>query len=358
MRLRLSSLFLLLLLTATGCGVRAGASAPLALVTPARDSTSTATPFQPEGQATPIPVITGLPTVTLHPSRTPTPDPLLPTSTPTRLFATLQETPAVTLTPAPVSPLLQPAGQINILLLGSDKRPDSAAFRTDTIILLTLRADGTVSLVSIPRDLYVYIPGYKMARINGAFLYGGFDTLADTFEYNFGIRPQHYVMTNFDGFKNVVNSLGGVDVNVSQSMYDARSGYPDGYTVEAGIVHMDGEMALWYLRARTASSDLDRLRRTQEVLLAIGQKLLSLDALNHVPEFYAAYQQTVTTDLTLNDMLTLLPVLQAANQETIQRYTLTLDHVIPWVEPGSGANYLLPQTEAIRELLRQALGIP
>lgn len=359
MRLRILNLIFLLLFMATGCGVRNVAPIPeMVLITPLFDSTLTLTPFQPDGQPNSTPVQTGLPTVTLRPSQTPSLDPSIPTATPTRVYATLRATPVYTLTPAPAALLPQPQGQVSILLLGSDERPDSSSFRTDTIILLTLRADGTASLVSFPRDLYVYIPGFKMARINAPYLYGGFDLLATTFEYNFGIRPQHYVMTNFNGFQSIVNSLGGVDVKVGQTMHAARSGYPDGYGFEPGLVHMDGETALWYLRARHETSDFDRLRRTQEVLFAIGQRLLSLDALNHVPEFYEAYKQTVATDLSLEDLLALLPTLKAVNVGNLQRYTLTSDYITPWIEPGTGSNYLLPNTGHIQLLLRQAAGIP
>lgn len=359
MRLRTFNLILLLLLSATGCGVRADAPTPeIVFVTPAFDSTLTRTPFLPEGQPTLTPTWTGLPTVTLRPSQTPTLDPSIPTATSTRLYATLQSTPAYTLTPAPAALLPQPQGQVSILLLGSDERPASTSFRTDTMILLTLRADGTASVVSFPRDLYVYIPGFKMARINAPYLYGGFDLLATTFEYNFGIRPQHYVITNFNGFQSIVNSLGGVDVSVGQAMHAARSGYSDGYSLEPGIVHMDGEMALWYLRARYETSDFDRLRRTQEVLFAIGQRLLSFDALNHIPEFYEAYKQSVATDLSLEDLLAFLPILKAVDIANIQRYTLTNDYFTPWIEPGTGSNYLLPNTGQIQLLLRQAVGTP
>jgi LCP family protein required for cell wall assembly len=197
-----------------------------------------------------------------------------------------------------------------------------------------------------------------MERINTAYEYGGFDLLALTFEYNMGIRPQNFILTNFNGFKAMVDSLGGVDVNVGQTFYDARSGYPDGFTVYPGLVHMDGEMALWYVRARLTTSDLDRLRRSQEVLAAIGQKLFNLDALDRVPEFYDAYRQAVVTDLSLDDLIQLVPLLQAVSADRVDRYVITFDQVDPWTDPDSGSQYLLPRPEAIRQLLVQAAGIP
>ena len=281
-----------------------------------------------------------------------------PESGPPRIYPTLQIIPATTRTPGPVDLIPQPQKQISILLLGSDQRPGATNYHTDVIILMTIKANGTVSLVSFPRSLYVYIPGFRMDSINNVFLLGGFDLLATTFEYNFGIRPEHYLLTNFGSFKSIVDSLGGVDVNVGKTFHDTRTGYPDGYTVYPGIVHMNGEMALWYIRARMTTSDLDRLRRAQEVLVAIGQKFFSRDAFEHIPDLYKSYRQAAVTDLTLGDMFRLLPLVRASDPNRVERYTFTSDHLQPWIEPTSQNFYLLPKQEAIRQLLMQAVGNP
>jgi polyisoprenyl-teichoic acid--peptidoglycan teichoic acid transferase len=163
--------------------------------------------------------------------------------------------------PAQAAPIPIPDGEVTILLEGSDQRPGGQDFRTDTAVLVVLKPDGSVSLVSFPRDLWVYLPGKFMERINSAQEYGGFALVQSTFQYNFGFTPQSYVLTNFSGFLSIVNSLGGLDVQVGQNFSDARDGYPKGYTVHAGLVHMDSATALWYIRARETTSDLDRLRR-------------------------------------------------------------------------------------------------
>jgi LCP family protein required for cell wall assembly len=221
---------------------------------------------------------------------------------------------------------------------------------------MTIRAEGSVSLVSFPRDLYVYLPGWSMSRINAAWEYGGFELLSETLDYNFGFRPDHYLLTNFDGFIMIVDRLGGVDVNVGVTLSDARTGYPDGYTIQAGINYMDGETALWYVRSRGTSDDFDRLRRAQEVLVAAGQKLLSLQGLAHIPELYQDYQETVFTDLDLDSLLTLAPLLQAVDSNRVDRYAIAPPLVTPWIEPDSGAYYLLPDPSAIRAMLLQAMG--
>jgi LCP family protein required for cell wall assembly len=127
---------------------------------------------------------------------------------------------------APVGILSHPEDQINILLLGSDQRPNDGGFRTDTIQLLTINPSaGSVKLTSFPRDLYVNIPGYTVQRINTAFGWGGFDALADTMEYNFGVRPEYYVLINFDAFMDGINSLGGVVVDVKRDFCDHRDAF-------------------------------------------------------------------------------------------------------------------------------------
>jgi LCP family protein required for cell wall assembly len=257
--------------------------------------------------------------------------------------------------PAEAAPIPQPAGEVTILLMGSDQRPGPQDFRTDTAVLVVLKQDGSVSLVSIPRDLWVYLPGKFMERINTSQEYGGFGLVQSTFQYNFGFTPQSYVLTDFSGFQSIIDNLGGIDVQVGQTFSDARSGFSKGYTVHAGLVHMDSATALWYVRARETSSDLDRLRRAQEVILAIGKKLLSLNALTRIPQLYAGFRSAIVTDMTVQDVTALLPVLQLVNPNQIQRYAISTDQVTAFYTSG-GADVLLPRPQAIRQVLLQALG--
>lgn len=260
--------------------------------------------------------------------------------------------------PNPVGRLAQPEGQVNILLLGSDQRPYDGGFRTDVILLLTLNPkDGSASLTSFPRDLYVYEPGWRVDRINSAFPRGDFQMMADTMEYNFGVRPDHYVLVNFEGFKTIIDALGGITVQVAQSLTDERDG-PGDFSVPAGEANMDGETALWYVRSRGTSSDFDRTRREQEVLVGLFWRLLSLDAIARAPELYDRYKQTVVTDIGIGDVLPLLPL--AADLGTsgnIQRYAIGSEHVDPFTTSSGGA-VLLPIYDAILEIMKQALNSP
>ena len=252
-------------------------------------------------------------------------------------------------------PIAIPKGEVTILLMGTDQRPETGGFRTDTNVLVVLKKDGTVNLVSFPRDLWVYLPGIGMQRINAAQEFGGFDLVRATYEYNFGFAPQTYVITDFSGFQSMVDSLGGIDVQVGKALFDARTGYPDGYQVDPGRVHMDGEMALWYVRSRKTTSDLDRLRRSQEVILGIGKKLFSFSGLIHLPAFLIAFRKAVTTDLVLADAANLWPLLRAIVSNKVTPYAFSSEQVSPFITEG-GADVLVPHPQAVRTLLEQALG--
>ncbi len=325
--------------------------------------TPTSTPFLPGPSRTPGPTAVAAaatPTPRYSPTPPPTPTPTftpIPPRPTTAAYPPPLIYPISTQIPYPADPLPQPPGQVNILLLGSDQR-NGPSFRTDTIILVTLNPDlDYANITSFPRDLYVYIPGWTMQRLNTAMAHGGFEALQMTMEYNFGFRPDHYIMINFRGFKEVVDSLGGVDVQVSQRLTDWRTGY-GWYTVHPGVVHMDGEMALWYVRSRKTSSDIDRLRRAQEVSLAIGEKMLANGLFNSADALYGSYRNNVQTDLGLSDIIALIPMTRARLEDrNIRRYALDYTTVYDWTDPYTGAMVLLPRPERIRSIMEQALNI-
>lgn len=301
-----------------------------------------------------------------------TQDPNAP-ATPTPFMPILEEVPnndvenpVVTLTPSSSDELLlnRPDGQVNILILGSDFRV-GAGFRTDVIMLLSLYPkEGRASIISFPRDLYVYLPGVGNQRINVAQPFGGFALSKATLEENFDVTADYYVMTNFQGFKNIINSLGGITVNAAKPLTDhcdlPQADDEGNCTVYAGERYMDGDTALWYVRSRYTSSDLDRTRRAQEVIMAIFQKLMSLDAISRIPELYNLYGNTVETNLTLDAIIPLVPMATKIlnDPSLLRRYAIGINEVTPTVLPQSGAQVLLPDFQAIRELIIQSAYTP
>ena len=307
----------------------------------------------------------GVALATIPPDATATPTPFLPIPPTPTYIPTAFPPPVPTATPrpeappgdsSPAEPINYPQDQVNILLLGSDQRVGEIGFRTDTIILLSINTrNRTASMVSFPRDLYIYIPGYTHNRINTVMYYGGFPLMKQTFQHHFGVRLDHYVLVGLQAFIETIDSLGGVSVQVTERLTDQRTGYGY-YTVQPGRVLMSGADALWYVRARYTTSDFDRTRRQQEVIQAIGERLLSMHALQNADELYDIYDDFVITNLNWLDVAPLVPLAtQIGDPDDIQRYAIGRGHVIPWTTPG-GAQVLLPQEGAINSVIRQAVG--
>ena len=357
-----------------GCGTLAPAQTtlPFILVTAAPNSTATPTPFRP------IPW-----TQTGSPAPSPTFDPTNLTSTsvaPTQTEAPTADANLLINTLAPLS-TIDPSGSqilnngqetVNFLLIGSDRRP-GGSFRTDTMVIAILRPnDGQVSLISIPRDLWVYIPDWQNQRINTAYQHGisvgypggGPGLLKDTIQYNLGIRIDHTAMVEFDGFQRIVDTLGGVDVPVSCPYTDWRLIDPsldpenennwELYTTGPGLIHMDGDLALWYARSRQKSNDFDRGRRQQEVLRAIFSQALQAGTLKRIPEMYNDLKDTVDTDLNLVDLLQLSLYAPKMTNADIHSYYIRPPYVTSWITEG-GAYVLLPNEDALHQMLTEAL---
>ncbi len=215
------------------------------------------------------------------------------------------------------------AGRVNILLLGVDRRQGTGwGYRTDTIMVVTMDPQTRgAGILSIPRDLQVPIPGYGADRINTANVYGyqkdnpggGPALLEATIEASFGIPVDGYLMVDFLAFERIVDTLGGIDVQVPKPLHDTR--YPDPRPgdpyafktihFDPGWQHMDGRRALEYARSRMTTSDFDRAKRQQLILLAIRERALSLSAIPRWPSLAATVAEGVKTDMDQGELLTL-----------------------------------------------------
>ncbi len=293
----------------------------------------------------------------------PSPFPLLaqgPTATPFRPLrptGTYFPTPTPTFTPTPPpTPTPMFGGRVVGVLLGSDRRPHDQGpyYRTDTIILAIYNPEtGALSLVSIPRDLYVYIPGVGYNRINVAMEFGGFDLLAETIAQNLGPRPQYYVMVDLYHFKKALEVLGGIEVDVPQRYCDRwpKGGYR---CVEPGRQWMDPDVALWYARARKSSNDFSRMKRQQLVVQAILRRLMDMRALQQAPRLYALFREMVETNVGPGDIPHLLWQFRRFRMENVATFVIEPPYVRPWIKPDTGAYVLLPDREAIQSLLMEA----
>ena len=260
-------------------------------------------------------------------------------------------TPAPTL-PAPAQPLKIPPEVETIILLGSDNFSPYKG-RTDSILLVFLnRHNGSASLVSIPRDLYVYQPDAGMERINTAYVTGGVEMLYQTLEYNLGVRPRHWALAHLDDFIFFVEDLGGIEVYVTHPLPNDCGGIPE------GLVHMDGYTALCYVRERKTSSDIHRSLRQQEVLRVIFQRFISLDTIPRLPEWYSRYSHSVRTDISLADLISFVPfALRLYDGGELHQYQIGFAEVTSWRVPENNAAVLLPDREKIHRLLQQAVDV-
>jgi polyisoprenyl-teichoic acid--peptidoglycan teichoic acid transferase len=256
-----------------------------------------------------------------------------------------------------------PSGQVNILLLGSDYRANQGS-RTDIILLVSLfTKEKKINLISFPRDLFLEIPGFGQERINTTQALGGFPLTQATFEYNFGIHLDHYVMTNFNGFQAIIETLGGIDINAASNLTD-RCDLPYSHgsycSVGPGPHHLDGALALWYVRSRYSTSDFDRGRRAQEVAEGIFNKLISWNAISRAPELFNQFINAVETDMTITDVLPLIPLASsiASDSSQVKQFSIGLNQANPYIAPSTGAYLLMPDYNAIWQVILQAIYTP
>jgi LCP family protein required for cell wall assembly len=314
-----------------------GATPVPAITLPPEDSSSeTSSPSEPVGSATP--------------RVSPTPTPIWGEfPAPTQLSSTE--------IPPPMPEISFGPDVVNVLLLGSDKRPNSGGFRTDAMMVVSVDPDdGTATLISIPRDLYVYIPGWRMDRINTAIVRGGIDMAKEAIHYNFGIPVDGWARMNFDGFISAIDTLGGITVDATGFTRDECRGELLTYQ-PGGSYNMDGGEALCYVRMRLWGGDFDRMRRQQEVVRAVFSKLLTLNGLARIPQLYSQFYNTFFTDIELTDLLPLAPAaVQIGTDPTrIRHFTVDRDLVDSWRTPSGGA-VLLPKRSGIQLMLMEAFG--
>jgi len=190
----------------------------------------------------------------------------------------------------------QSEGRTNILLLGMGGKNHPGGYLSDTMIVASINhSDKKLGLISIPRDLWVPIPGFNHAKINEAYSDGennkktagsGGTLSSKTVENVLGIPIHYYLSLDFEGFKKIVDTVGGVDIYVEKDIYDPS--YPaddminySPFKISSGLHHMDGALALKYVRSRKTTSDFDRSRRQEQVMSVVKDKILSLNILSN-----------------------------------------------------------------------------
>lgn len=247
---------------------------------------------------------------------------------------------------------------VNILLIGQDARPGQGRARSDSMIMVTFnKTDKTITMTSFLRDLYVKIPGYRDNRINAAYALGGMELLNETLEVNFGVKVDGNVEVNFSRFAEVIDLLGGVDIELRADEAKYINRETGRNELEKGMQHLDGAQALEYSRIRKLDSDADfsRTNRQRKVLNTLIEK----------------FRNTKLTTLLglLDDLLPM--VTTDMNNETIIKYATDLFPmladctIVSQRVPVEDKYYLaminkmsviVADMDAARDLLKQTLG--
>ena len=288
-----------------------------------------------------------------------------------------EETSSIT----PVIPVSPVTDRLTVLVMGIDRREDEqeGPWRTDSMILISIDPESdSIAILSTPRDLFVTIPNYGNGeyqdRINTAFFYGdlteypgGGPALAmETIRRNFGIAVDRYLVVDFNGFEQIVDLIGGIEVDVPKQIIDTR--YPtEDYRYmtirfDPGLQTMSGEQALIYSRTRKSTSDFDRAVRQQQVIMAVRDQVLSKNLValltpSKLSQLYFALKDSIQTDMPVDEIWSFAQVANNVTEDNIKRLVIDPNMVSNY-RTNKGASVLLPNWDIILPQVEDIFGIP
>ena len=235
---------------------------------------------------------------------------------------------------------------INIMLVGQDSRGNTRE-RSDSMILVSINPrTGEVAMVSFLRDLYVQIPGYYDNRMNAAYAFGGFPLLYEVMQVNFGITCDGGIEVNFEGFKDIVDVIGGVDVELTYRESEVVGTYVE------GVNHLNGEQALTYARIRKLDSDFGRTNRQRTVLQAILNKVRHL-SVTELFNLVNTCLEFVTTDMTNSQILDIATVtLPLLSNLELESYRIPTDDAY-YMTMIREMSVLVPDLELCQKYLKE-----
>lgn len=255
--------------------------------------------------------------------------------------------------------------RINVLVMGLDSREEDNDDipRTDTMILFSLDPESrTAGMLSIPRDLWVEIPGFDHNKINTAYRLGevyntaerGPGLVLSTVEELLGMEINYYAMVDFAAFEDFIDELGGVTIQVPKKIVIDPLGKHNTTILKKGEHVLPGELALAYARSRnTSGSDFDRAERQQQVIMAIRERILSAELLpsliQNAPALYETLSSGISSNLTLMQLVRLAWIAQQISEENIHRGVIGVDQV-DFAFSYDGQDILRPLPDEIRKL--------
>lgn len=264
--------------------------------------------------------------------------------------------------------------RFTMIMVGLDRRPGETGltYRTDTMMLVSLDpGTNTIGVLSIPRDLYVQLPGYSnLQRVNSAMVLGetqrlgyGPTLMMQTVQLNLGIRVHDFLAVDFQAFIDLVDAIGGVDVETDYTINDRE--YPDlyyGYDpfyLPAGSHHLDGYNALRFARTRHGDSDIQRAERQQQVLYAVRDRILNLNMvpalIAQAPSLWSSWADNLYTGLNFEQIIQLGLYVRNIPRENIKMGVIDYRYLQSYTTPDN-ASVLIPNRSRLGDLMVEVFG--
>ena len=264
--------------------------------------------------------------------------------------------------------------RFTMVLVGLDRRPGQTGlqYRTDTMMIVSIDpVTNSIGVLSLPRDLYVQVPGYSsLQRINSPMVYGesrqpgyGPTLMMQSVQLNMGIRIHDYMAIDFQAFIDFIDAIGGIDVETDYTINDPQ--YPnmnygyDPFYLPPGQHHLEGYDALRFARTRHGDSDIRRAERQQQVLYAVRDKILNAEMIPQLilsaPELWASFQDRLYTNLTLEQVIQLGLFVKDIPLENIQMGVIDYRYLQGYTT-SSGASVLIPNRARLGNLMVEVFG--
>ena len=243
-------------------------------------------------------------------------------------------------------------GKINIVVMGVDERTEDYG-RTDTLFVLMYEPKkDKLSLLSIPRDTRVRIPNHGWDKINHAYGYNGAETTVSTLENFLGIKLDYYVKVDLKGFQKIIDSIGGIEIDVEKRMYYEDPWDDDGLLIDLqpGLQTLNGQKAMHYVRYRDEEGDIGRIKRQQKFVKAVYEKIATPGMIIKLPSLITTLYGSIETDISLTELLKLGNTLYKNGKSNMTSFSVPGEPV-----DIKGVNYWIPDIVALRTEIGQIL---
>lgn len=247
---------------------------------------------------------------------------------------------------------------VHILLMGTDTRDADSNGRSDSMMVATIDpVTKKAYIMSILRDTYVDIPGHGSSRLNAAYSYGGVELAKETVSNLLGIPIDYYVTIDFEGFKTLVDTIGGVEIDVEKDMNYTDGGDQHRYDIHLtkGLQHLDGTHALQYVRFRhDATSDFTRTERQRKFLTALAAELQSSTSIVKLPSILSSIAPYLHTNLSLTDMIKLSSLGLDINLDKTEKLQIPPNHLLQEIKV-KGASVIGVDNRKLHEYVQEQL---